>query len=167
MPAAAPTYVPLRRHRRTPPARHPAPVPVRRLRARVRRHERLQGGAQLLPSFRRPEEASPGTVKLDSERAPESPSGVVRLGTVVVHEDRVVAAIAEQRAAELPDLGRCLHPAGRCRIELTKLLEPPILVHCQECRHPWQWPCRQRCSSVCAPSVRRALGDRSRRCGVL
>src|SRR5215204_869369 len=73
-------------------------------------------------------------IRLDSERAPKSPGGVVRLGPVVVHEDRVVATVAEQRTAELPDLDRCLHPAGRGGIELTELLEPPVLVHGEECR---------------------------------
>src|SRR4051812_29944210 len=73
------------------------------------------------------------TGQLDPERAPESPSGIVRLGTVVVQEDGVVAPIAEQRATALPDLGGCLHPAGRGGIELTNLLEPPILVHRQQC----------------------------------
>ena len=85
----------------------------------------------------------------------------------MVHEDRVVAAIAEQRAAELPDLVRCLHPAGGCGVELTKLLEALVLVHREEGRHPWQLPCPPRCSSACAPSVRLALGDRNRRFDVL
>lgn len=56
-------------------------------------------------------------LQLDSERASESPSGIVRLCTVVVHEDRVVPAIAEQRAAELPDLDWRLHPAGRSSLQ--------------------------------------------------
>ena len=52
----------------------------------------------------------------------------------MVHEDCVVAAIAEQRAAELSDLGRCLYPAGRRRIELTKRLEALIFLHGEERR---------------------------------
>src|SRR5256885_5096663 len=70
---------------------------------------------------------------LDLERASKSPSGIIRVSAVVVHENRVIAAIAEQRAAKLSDLRRCLHPAGRLRIELTERLEPLILVDCEQC----------------------------------
>src|ERR1044071_5593229 len=39
----------------------------------------------------------------DPERSAKPSRGVIRVGTVVIHENRVVAAVAEQRAAEFPD----------------------------------------------------------------
>src|SRR5438552_12796018 len=48
--------------------------------------------------------ASGTKVQLHSEGAAEPRSGVVRVGTVVILEHRIVAAIAEQCAAKLPYL---------------------------------------------------------------
>ena len=64
---------------------------------------------------------------LDPQGATERPAGVVRLRTVVIHEDVVKAAIAKEGAFEFPDFRRCLHPAGRLRIELSEFLQLSIL----------------------------------------
>src|SRR5581483_9867865 len=61
-------------------------------------------------------------------RAAEAASGIVGVGAVVIQENRVVAAIAEEGAAEFSDLRRCLHPTGRLRIELAKFLQLAILL---------------------------------------
>src|SRR5690606_11791720 len=50
-----------------------------------------------------------------------------RLRAVVIHEDMFVAAVGEDRAAELANLGRRLDPARRRGVELTELLQLPIL----------------------------------------
>ena len=61
-----------------------------------------------------------------SYRATESPAGIVRLRAVVLQEDCIEAAIAKEGAAELSDLRRGFHPAGRFGIEISKLLQPSI-----------------------------------------
>src|SRR5437868_1512614 len=58
--------------------------------------------------------------QLHSQRASESASRVVGLGAVMINEHRIVATIAEQGTAELPDLGRRPHPAGRRGVELIE-----------------------------------------------
>src|SRR6186713_1130526 len=62
----------------------------------------------------------------------ETSRRVVRLRAVVIHEDLAVAPVAEQRAAEGPDVGRCTDPAGRRRVELAERLQVPVLVLGQE-----------------------------------
>ena len=42
---------------------------------------------------------------LDLQRGAEGPASVVRLGSVVIHEDAVEAAVAEDGAAEFSDVG--------------------------------------------------------------
>jgi hypothetical protein len=46
----------------------------------------------------------------DPERATKSPGGIIRVRTVVIYEDMVVAAVNKQRAAEFSNSRRCLHP---------------------------------------------------------
>ena len=68
---------------------------------------------------------------LDPERPTESPAAVVRLGTVVIHEDPAEAAIAKDRTAELSDLHRCFQPSRRLRVETARSVscwkDPPLL----------------------------------------
>src|SRR5687767_3520025 len=47
----------------------------------------------------------------DLQRSPEASGGIVRLGTVVIHEDVVITAITKDRATEFPNVRRCFHPA--------------------------------------------------------
>src|SRR5882672_9902542 len=69
---------------------------------------------------------------LNPERATERPGAIVRLRTVVTHEDAAVAAITIERAAEFSDISRCFHPARRLRIELTQLLQLQIFFFRQK-----------------------------------
>ena len=64
---------------------------------------------------------------LDPERATESPGGIVRVCAVVIHKDMVVATVAKERTAKLPDLGGGCHPTGGLGVELLKLLQSPVL----------------------------------------
>ena len=64
---------------------------------------------------------------LDLQRATERPCGVVGLRTVVIREDMVVTAIAENRAAACSNIRRRLHPTRRLRIELAQRLQLSIL----------------------------------------
>ena len=64
---------------------------------------------------------------LDPQRTTERPGGVVRLGTVVTHEDAAITAVTIERAAEFPHISRRLHPTRRLRIELSELLQLSIL----------------------------------------
>ena len=59
----------------------------------------------------------------DPERATEPSRGIVGVRAVVEHEDRVVAPVAEDGAAELPDLGGRPQPTRRLKIELAKALQ--------------------------------------------
>ena len=49
--------------------------------------------------------------KSNPQRRAESTGGVIRLGAVVIDEDLAVTAVAEEGAAEFPDVGRGLDPA--------------------------------------------------------
>ena len=60
---------------------------------------------------------------LDPYPATERPGGIVRLRTVVTHEDTAVAAITIQGAAEFSNIRRRFHPAGGLRIEIPKFLQ--------------------------------------------
>src|SRR3984893_15416416 len=64
---------------------------------------------------------------LDTERAAEPPSSVVRLRTVVIYEDGVVPTITKEGSAEFSNISRCFHPARRFRIEITDFLKFSIL----------------------------------------
>ena len=64
---------------------------------------------------------------LDSYRAAEAPGGVVRICAVMIHEDMVVAAIGKDGAAEFSYINGCFHPARRFHIEISKLLQLPVL----------------------------------------
>jgi hypothetical protein len=46
----------------------------------------------------------------------------------VIHENSVVAAITKEGAAEFSDIRWCFHPARRLRIEISKFLQPSILL---------------------------------------
>jgi hypothetical protein len=46
----------------------------------------------------------------------------------VIHENSVVAAITKEGAAEFSDIRWCFHPARRFRIEISKFLQPSILL---------------------------------------
>src|ERR1035441_3255529 len=72
------------------------------------------------------------TRNLDPERVTERPAGIVRLRTVVSHEDAVVAAITIEHTAEFSDISRCCNPARRLRIELAQLLQFEILFFRQK-----------------------------------
>src|SRR5258708_16140806 len=72
------------------------------------------------------------TPKLHPEGAAESPARIVRLRTVVVHEDAAEAAIAKNGATELSNLGRRFHPARRFRIEISKRLKFSLLFFRQQ-----------------------------------
>ena len=65
---------------------------------------------------------------LDPEPAAKASCGIVGFSTVVIHEDTVIAAIAEERAAKIPDLGRRFDPARSLPIELSQLLQLSILM---------------------------------------
>ena len=65
---------------------------------------------------------------LNPERSAESSGGVVGLCAVVIKEDRVVAAIAEEGTAEFSDWSRGLHPARCLRIEGSEFLQLSILL---------------------------------------
>jgi hypothetical protein len=69
----------------------------------------------------------PGRQTLDPEQATERPTGIVRFRTVVIHENRVVAAITKECAAEFSDITRGFHPARRFGIEISKFLQLSIL----------------------------------------
>ena len=50
--------------------------------------------------------------KLDLQRATEPPGRVVRFRSVVIQENRVVAAITKEGAAEFSDIRRCFQAAS-------------------------------------------------------
>src|SRR5208282_5387744 len=62
-------------------------------------------------------------MRSDPYRATEPPAAIVRLRTVVTHEDAAVAALIIERAAEFSDVSRCFHPARRLRLEISKPLQ--------------------------------------------
>lgn len=64
---------------------------------------------------------------LQLQAAAEGAGAVVRLGAVVVGEDGIEAAVAEEGAAEFADLRRSENPAGGLGVELFELLEFAIL----------------------------------------
>jgi hypothetical protein len=68
----------------------------------------------------------------DLQRATKCPGRVVRLGAVMVGEHVSVAAIAEDRASKLPDVGGRLHPARGLQIELAQHLQLSILLFRQQ-----------------------------------
>ena len=53
---------------------------------------------------------------------------VVRLRAVVIHEYLVIASIAEEGAAERPDVGRCPDPARGLGVEVAELLQISVLL---------------------------------------
>src|SRR5450432_2123491 len=69
---------------------------------------------------------------LDPERATKTSGSIVRLRTVVTHEDAAVAAITIERATKFSDIRRCCNPARRLRIELAQLLQLEILFFRQK-----------------------------------
>src|ERR1035438_7212552 len=68
----------------------------------------------------------------DPQRTPKRPTGIVRLRAVVIHENRVKAAIAKEGAAEFSDVRRCLHPDRSFRVEISKFLQLSILSFRQQ-----------------------------------
>src|SRR6266542_2555823 len=81
------------------------------------------------PESVRPKVQSPN---LDPERATECPGAIVRLRSVVTHEDAAVAAITIERATEFSNISRCFHPARRLRIEIPEFLQLQILFFHQK-----------------------------------
>ena len=69
----------------------------------------------------------PPIVNLDLDPAAEGSGGVVGFGTVVIQENGVEAAITKEGATEFSDIGRRLYPTRSFRIELSELLQVPIL----------------------------------------
>lgn len=82
------------------------------------RHRRCNATRSYERSERHATEISQ-TIELDPERAAKSTRGIIRLGPIVIGEHRVVAAIAEERAAKFADVRRGLDPTGRRRVELA------------------------------------------------
>src|SRR5689334_1814620 len=72
------------------------------------------------------------TLTSHPQRPPEPPRRVVRLRAVVVGEDGIVAAVAEEGAAEFADVRRRLDPARGFQVELAELLEGSVLLFGQE-----------------------------------
>src|SRR5450432_3388450 len=70
--------------------------------------------------------------KLNPQRAAKSPATIIRLRTVVPHENAAVTTITINRAAEFPDSRRRLHPARRLRVELAQLLQREIFLFRQK-----------------------------------
>jgi hypothetical protein len=83
---------------------------------------RIRRGRTILP-----QQMLSQPVTLDLQGGTESPGAIVRVRTVVIEEDLVIAAIAEEGAAEFSDIRRCLHPARRFQIELSEFLQFSIL----------------------------------------
>src|SRR5271157_3754094 len=65
---------------------------------------------------------------LDAQRTPKAATAVETLRSIMIHEDVSVAAIAEESAAELSNIGGRLHPTRRFRIEASEHLQPSILL---------------------------------------
>src|SRR5690606_5089320 len=86
----------------------------------------LGGGRDGLPGSPHEGRAAASGRVLDPQRAAESAGRVVRFSSVVADENRSVAKIPEDGAAELPDSRRRPQPAGRLRIELPDFLQPTI-----------------------------------------
>ena len=86
------------------------------------------------PTGRRnlPGQVPASTIDSDPQRATERPGGIVRFRAVVIDEDGVVAAIAEEGTAEFSDSRRGSHPARRFRVEISKFLQFPILFFRQK-----------------------------------
>ena len=66
--------------------------------------------------------------RLDSEGATETPGGVVGFGAVVIEEDGIETAVAEQGAAEFSDMGRGFDPARGFGVEFAEFLQVAVLV---------------------------------------
>src|SRR5579885_686184 len=64
----------------------------------------------------------------DPQRAAEASRAIETGRGVVINEDRIKAAIAEERAAQFPDLRRRLHPARSFRVEIPEFLQLSILL---------------------------------------
>lgn len=76
------------------------------------------------------------------QRPPESPRGIVRLRTVVIHEYSPIAHIAEDSPAEFPDIRRSFQAAGCLHIEIPEPLQRPVLFlrqkfNAHSCSHNW------------------------------
>src|SRR5262245_29410296 len=72
------------------------------------------------------------STNLDPQRAPERSRGIVRLRTVVTHEDAAVAAITIERAADFSDLSRSCNPARCLHVEISQLLQREIFFFRQK-----------------------------------
>ena len=68
-----------------------------------------------------------GIGNLDPQHAAESPGAVVRIRTVVVREDMVIAAVAKESTAEFSNFNRCFHPARGLQVVISQFLELPVL----------------------------------------
>src|SRR5688572_28961386 len=91
---------------------------------------RMYHTCALASSTRRSVIAGPSNL----QGAAEPSRGIIRLSAVVIDEDRSVAMVAEDRAAESSDVPRGPHPARRLRIDRSQGLESPVLRFGQELR---------------------------------
>lgn len=64
--------------------------------------------------------------------SPETTRTVVGFGTIVIHEDLVVATVAKDGAAEIADFGRSEHPTRSFCVEISKRLKLTILLFGQD-----------------------------------
>src|SRR5689334_7993539 len=71
---------------------------------------------------------APGDGRSDPQQAAEASCRVVRLHAVVVDEDLVVSAVAEEGAAERTHVGRRHDPARGLGVELAELLQRAVLL---------------------------------------
>ena len=94
--------------------RHPA---ITRPRAKILAHP----GAEELSTSHGNDRAS------DPERAAETPRAIVRFRSIVVDEDGVVATITKKGPAEFSDFVRCFHPTRCFGVEISELLQLPVL----------------------------------------
>lgn len=71
------------------------------------------------PGVLHPRNLNPAAPGSDPQDPTETPGGKVGLSAVVVHEDRAVAPVTEERTAQTPDRGWCPDPTGRFGVEFT------------------------------------------------
>ena len=64
------------------------------------------------------------------QAAAKTSGRVIRLRAVVIHENRVIAAITKKSAAQLANIHRRFYPARRFDIELAQLLQLAVLLFC-------------------------------------
>src|SRR5688572_30523625 len=68
----------------------------------------------------------------DPQCATKRAGCIVRGSSVVVYKHTLVAAVAKQGPAELPDGRRSLQPARCFQVEVPELLQVPVFFFCQQ-----------------------------------